>query len=118
MQPTPQVTAQDVDRVVRRDFPGVPLAGIYSILARYGEDSFHRETDRVRLAVLKLASGDVSRLKTEIEGATCDYRDTLAAAEYPGYSKKMFHIDRLAETEKKKIIDSDWIQYEEWLRKT
>jgi len=36
--------------------------------------------DRVRLAVLKLSSGDLQKLKREIEAAKRDWRDTLVAA--------------------------------------
>jgi hypothetical protein len=36
--------------------------------------------DRIRFAVLKLSDGDLTRLEHEIEGANCDWRDTLMAA--------------------------------------
>jgi hypothetical protein len=36
--------------------------------------------DRIRFAVLKLSGGDLERLKREIDGANCDWRDTLMAA--------------------------------------
>jgi hypothetical protein len=36
--------------------------------------------DRIRFAVLKLSRGDLERLRREIEGAHCDWRDTLMAA--------------------------------------
>jgi|SRR6266850_838736 len=36
--------------------------------------------DRIRFAVLKLSRGDLIALKREIEGAHCDWRDTLMAA--------------------------------------
>ena len=36
--------------------------------------------DRVRFAVVKLSRGDLERLRREIEGAHCDWRDTLMAA--------------------------------------
>jgi len=117
MQPTPQVTPQDVLRVARRDFPSTPEDEIRAILEEYGKESFHREIDRVRLAAMKLASGDVRRLKLQIDGATQDYRDILAAAEYPRYDKMMFRIDRLSEADKNKIIESDWNQYQTWLKK-
>lgn len=70
---------------------------------------------RVRLAVLKLAAGDLKRLRYELEGAKRDYRDVLGPAEYPGYTKRMFRIDTLPQDEQQRIIDADWRQYEEWL---
>lgn len=36
--------------------------------------------DRIRFAVLKLSSGDLKKLKQEVEGANSDWRDTLMAA--------------------------------------
>jgi hypothetical protein len=36
--------------------------------------------DRIRFAVLKLSSGDLKKLQREVEGANCDWRDTLMAA--------------------------------------
>jgi hypothetical protein len=36
--------------------------------------------DRIRFAVLKLSSGDLKKLEREVEGANCDWRDTLMAA--------------------------------------
>jgi hypothetical protein len=36
--------------------------------------------ERIRFAVLKLSAGDLKRLEREIEGANCDWRDTLMAA--------------------------------------
>jgi hypothetical protein len=36
--------------------------------------------ERIRFAVLKLSSGDFKKLQREVEGANCDWRDTLMAA--------------------------------------
>ena len=36
--------------------------------------------DRICFAVLKLSGGDLERLRREIDGAHCDWRDTLMAA--------------------------------------
>ena len=34
-----------------------------------------------------------------------------------GYTKKWFHIDKLPEDEKQRIIDADWKQYQDWLER-
>ncbi len=39
------------------------------------------------------------RLRHEIESAKRDYRDVLGPAEYPGYTRRMFRIDRLGQDE-------------------
>lgn len=114
-QPTPSVTNEDVARVVRRDFHPENVSEVRAILAEYGPDTWHREPNRVRLAALKLASGSIEQLRREIETAKCDYRDVLAPAEYPGYSKRMFRIQELPGDEQQRIIDADWSQYYDWL---
>jgi hypothetical protein len=114
-QPTPDVTAADVERVVRRDFPAEVVEEVFAVLDQYGSEDWHPEIDRVRLAALKLAVGSVEHLRRHIEIAKSDYRDALSAAEYPGYSKRWFHIDELTADERQSIIDADWKQYQDWL---
>ena len=114
-QPHPIVTAADVERIVRRDFPADRTVEVLALLDEYGEEDWQREPDRVRLAALKLAAGDLERLRSEIEGAKRDYRDVLGPAEYPGYTQRMFRIAELPQDEQQRIIDADWSQYQEWL---
>lgn len=87
------------------------------MLSEYGAESWQREPQRVRLAALKLAAGSVERLRYQVETAKCDYRDVLAPAEYPGYSEHMFRMRELAQDEQQRIIDDDWRQYEDWLKR-
>jgi hypothetical protein len=42
-----------------------------------------RESERVHLAALKLAQGDLERLRHNVQVARTDYRDVLYWAEYP-----------------------------------
>ncbi len=114
-QPTPTVSRADVERVVRRDFPAEAFSEVIAILDAYGVKDYEREKDRIQLAVLKLARGCLQNLRREIDGAQCDYRDTLLSAEYPGYGKRMFKLDKASEEEKRRVIDADWKQYNDWL---
>jgi hypothetical protein len=114
-QPTPNVTSANVERVVRRDFPADRVAGVLALLGEYGTESWQREPHRVRLATLKLAAGSIERLRYEIEGAKCDYRDVIASAEYPGYFKRVPRSGALSPEEEQRIIDTDWRQYQDWL---
>lgn len=116
-QPTPDVTNADVERVVRRDFPPDRFAEVMALLQEYGTEEWHREIDRVRLATLKLAAGSIERLRYEIEGAKCDYRDVLSPAEYPGYGKRVPRAGALPPHEEQRVIDADWKQYQDWLRR-
>jgi len=114
-QPTPTITSADVERIVRRDFPTDRVPEVLAMLDEYGRETWQREADRVRLAALKLAAGSVERLRYQIEGAKCDYRDVLAPAEYPGYCKRVPRPGGLASAEEQRIIDADWKQYQDWL---
>ena len=115
-QPHPSVTDADVERVVRRDYPQEHVAQVLAMLGEYGDEDWQREQPRVRLAVLKLATRSVEQVRYWIEAAKHDYRDVLGPAEYPLYEKKMFRIAKLSDEEHNRIIESDWAQYERWLR--
>ena len=108
-QPVPHVTSIDVERIVERDFK-YEFTTVMALLNELG-------TARVQLAALKLANGSVEKLRSNIESAKRDYRDVLAFAEYPEYCKKGFRASELPADERTRIIESDWRQYEGWLRK-
>jgi hypothetical protein len=99
-QPIPQVTPVDVERVVRRDFSDDDYATVMTILNDYGRENWHRERTRVQLAALKVANANVQKRRACIESANRDYRDALAAAEYPAYCKMAWGQDLPA---KKKV---------------
>ena len=82
------------------------------MLGEYGMERYHREVPRVRLAVLKLAGGDTAQLRAHLDVALADYRDVIAAAEYPGYGRAMDPPPDVDGT-----IARDWEQYEAWLRR-
>jgi hypothetical protein len=113
-QPTPAVTAADVERIVRRDFPADRVAEVFAMLDEYGTEKWHLEPHRVRVAALKLAAGSIERLRREIEGAKCDWRDVLSAAEYPGYSRRVSRARSLPADKVQRIINADWKQYQDW----
>ena len=92
-QPVPAVAAADLDRLIRREFPPEQVEQVRGILERYGSGPGQREPDRVRVAVLKLAGGDLERLEHFAGVAGTDYRDVLAFAEYPAYFDKWLGPD-------------------------
>lgn len=115
-QPTPAVTSEDVEPIVRRDFPDDDFDKALAVLSGYETSNQQSEPYRVQLAALKLANGDLGALRYHIISANNDYRDIIAAAEYPVYMLQGSSITNLTECEKKLIIDSDWRQYKEWLQ--
>jgi hypothetical protein len=104
-----------VQQLAQRLFPGVQEAIVLEILDRYGIESYERERDRVQVAILKLSNGDLERLKTMVSHAKMDYRDTLAAAEYPGEFRAYLGVE-LPPAEKERIRQEDRRQHLEWLR--
>ena len=62
---------------------------VVDILEQYGSGDFHREADRVRMAILKLAGKSPEQVRYYTLQACRDYRDVLAGAEYP---KQMAHF--------------------------
>jgi predicted metal-dependent hydrolase len=116
-QPHPNVTVADVERVVRRDYAADRVDEVHKMLSEYGAEDWHPEVDRVRMAILKLAAGNFEELRMHLEIAKRDFRDVLSEAEYPLYTKKWFRIDTLPADEQQRIIDADWKQYEDWLKR-
>jgi hypothetical protein len=114
-QPHPSVTSADVERIVRRDFSAERVGEVVAMLNEYGAEEWHPEVDRVRLATLKLAASSIEKLRIHINIAKMDFRDVLSDAEYPGYTKRWFHVDELPADERERIIDADWKQYQDWL---
>jgi hypothetical protein len=117
VQPVPRVTAADIERVVRRDFPDAQVSDVLAILAEYGTEIWHKEPERVRLAALKLANGDLAKLRSTINRAKLDYRDVLAPAEYPKFMQEGMRFRRLRSRDRELIYTDDWQQYERWLKK-
>ncbi len=116
-QPAPTVSQTDVERIVMRDYPQDKYDEVMLILNSYGTDNWEREPHRVRLAILKLANGNIEELRRFLEWAKCDYRDVISPAEYPLATKKWGKIETLTEEEIESIYKRDWEQYEKWLYK-
>ena len=57
----PDVSSDDVERIVRRDFPVGEFDVVMAVLKQYGVERWHRECAQVQLATLKLAKGDPDR---------------------------------------------------------
>jgi hypothetical protein len=110
-QPVPVVTSDDVDSIVRREFPG-QFARVMELLRESGIEKWERETFRVHLAAVKLADGSAEKLRFQIELAKQDFRDVLAAAEYPSYVRVGFGVRELPVEEQRRIIEADLKQYE------
>src|SRR5580700_8675160 len=117
-QTVPVVTFDDVERIARREFSDEQFSTVITLHKEYGTEAWQRECPRVQLAALKLAGGSLEKLRAQIETAKRDYRDGLAVADFRAYCKAGFrHMRELPEDERVRIINADWHQYHEWLRK-
>lgn len=115
-QRVPDVSPADVERIVARDFPPERRAAAAAILAGYASEN--GRPSRVQLAALKLSSGNLDSLREWIEQANLDFRDVLAAAEYPLAITRWSAIDSLSADEREGIYDADWRQYHAWLQRS
>lgn len=114
-QKVPSVDVNDIQRIIRRDYSSFAPNVIEDILGEYKSEG---DLGRCRIyaAILKLASGDIKRLKELVERANYDYRDIIAQSEYPNFSKSVLNL-RLSPLEKEKLITEDWEQYWTWFNK-
>lgn len=117
-QPVPRITDEDVERIVRRDFALAVQEQVRAALARYGSEPWEREPPRVRLAILRLAHGDAAAVERHLRVAKTDFRDVLAAAEYPGSSIEWGKLAALTPEERARLHAADWEQYRAWLART
>ena len=85
---------------------------VKAVLDTYGTEVYEKEPLRVRLAILKLSGSDPDEIKRTTDFAKQDYRDILSWAEYPRQSKKWSMPDG---PKKKKLIEADRTEYEDWL---
>lgn len=112
MQPVPEYSETDLSRVVARDFEARRAAEVLRALEDYGAEAWHTEVLRVRMACLKLADGDVIRLRAALIAACEDFRDVLACAEYPRYLRAHDAAS------KREAVAQDWEELQAWLHRS
>lgn len=116
-QKTPNITQDDIIRIIHREFSFEKSLDVERILAKYDEG--YPEQYRVQASILKLAEGNLAALDKYVEAAKGDYRDVLYWAEYPNFNVHGFSIaDKLPQVQIDQIIEKDWDQYENWLKKS
>ena len=111
----------DVQRKLHSTWPDAEQRGRVSrALDRYGSDSSEAGRARVQLAILKLAGASEADVELWVEVAERDYRDVLAAAEYPEESQAAWafrpHLSAAESAEISAIRARDREQYLEWLK--
>ena len=111
------MNSETLDEILARKipslFPGCEDS-VKELLSRYGVETYEREPQRVRLAILKLSRGKIARAEYYLEEAKKDYRDVLAWAEYPEQVRAPTW--KLAPEENSAMQERDLEQYEKWLK--
>ena len=105
-----EVSDSDIERILRRDYPEADLPELRALI----RDVNVREKPRVIAACLKIAGGSTQRLRKELVDVPGYYREILSGAEYPMATKNWSSIDRLSDSERQRIYDKDWEQYQLW----
>lgn len=112
----PQVTEADVARVVERDFAPDDRGAVFRLLQQCTKEIGKAGGPRTELAILKLCDGKLEHVPLHAEIAIRDYRDVLAAAEYPEWLKMGFTgTAAMSVEEVEKMKRRDWDQYVAWL---
>jgi hypothetical protein len=96
-------------------------ARVRALLETYGLESYEREQDRVRLAILKLSEGQSARVPELVAYAKRDYRDVLMWAEYPVEGQTLWSWRKDLSDEQRRRLEEirqqDRRQYEAWRKK-
>lgn len=104
--PIPEVTANDLARVLHRDFDD-------HAAARALLDDVSQELSlRAQIAAVKCSSGSLPLLLGNLEQAQRDERDVISNAEYPRFTALPTGAD---EPTRNDAIVADWGEYSDWL---
>ena len=118
-------TRDDVRRKVESMWAdAAERARVWETLDKYpgtgGGDSTEEGRARVQLAILKLAAGSVAAVEDGVKIAVNDFRDVLAAAEYPEEFNALWAVrPRLSPDEQARLDEiraRDRWNYEKWLK--
>ncbi len=71
------ITRENIISAVKKTFPNSDISTILSILDLYGTESYEREIERVKMAIITLSEGSEDKLLYFIQIAKTDYRDVL-----------------------------------------
>ena len=76
------VTAQHVTDRVKKDFRPEDVDEALGILDQYGREKWEDWPEFMRLAILRVANGNIKKLPGLIKAAKDDYRNILSEAHY------------------------------------
>jgi len=103
-----------LDEKIKLYFPEIRDQNIVlNELKNYGIEEYELEVDRVHLAIIKCADGNINKIGEFVEIAKHDYRDIIARSEYPNQFENGFTDDK----DLIKILEKkDKKQFYEWIK--
>jgi hypothetical protein len=112
-EPAAKISDKTLERLMRREF-GSRAGEVNQKFQQVYSDT-PRGKNRFSAAILKLANRDLDRVDYYISACNNDFRDVVAQAEYPRFTRVAF--DEIAKCKKRQFYLSDWKEYLNWLRK-
>lgn len=109
-----EYSADTVRRVVDQVWEGDHRQGALTILDRVSDYGGAAHRARCQVAAIKLSGGDLDRLDDWVQAANADFRDVLAAAEYPGQFEAGFLPP--SDPRQVRLGKADITQYKLWLK--
>ena len=109
-----EYSADTVKKAVDRVWEGDHRQAALTVLDRVSDYGGAAHRSRIQVAAIKLSGGDLDRLDDWVQAANADFRDVLAAAEYPGQFEAGFLP--LSDPRQVKLGEADLIQYKLWLK--
>lgn len=114
--PAAEISDELLRKLIRREFPKIfTRLKVKWLLNSISSDS-KAGKNRLSAAVLKLAQGDIAKLKLLVERCNYDFRDVVSEAEYPIYSS-YGGFGKVPEDKIKEVYAADWNQYSDWINK-
>jgi hypothetical protein len=112
-EPAARISDEALEQLICREFGG--LTGEVKQKFQQVNSDTTGGKNRLLAAILKLANKDLDGIDYYISVCNNDFRDVVALAEYPRYTKVAF--DEIAKWKKRQYYLSDWKEYSNWLRK-
>lgn len=113
-QQVAKISTDQLTKLILREFPN-DIESVTTKLEQVNSDSEAGQR-RISAAILKLANRELDELDSLIEKANFDFRDIVAAAEYPRNSQHLFD-ERTTKEQLESEYQNDWDDYNVWLNK-
>lgn len=109
-QPVAKISEEDLTFLIHREFPAE--AELVRTKLNLIKSNTEKGKNRIAASVLKLAGGSLDKIDKLVRKANEDFRDIVAAAEYPRTFSYSF--GERGDEERKKDYLEDWEEFSAW----